>query len=163
MYQKIIFLFAVFIFSVPANGQQKGKNVGKAANYQVTRIVDGDTFWADDGSGKVLKVRLIGVDAPETQNRRNKVKAVFGTESTEYLTNLINGKMVRLECDIDSLDQYGRTLSYVFLEDGTFVNASLIRDGYAMVMTIPPNVKYADTFVDLARKAKKHKRGLWGE
>ncbi len=108
-----------------------------------------------------MKVRLTGVDAPETRNSRYKVKAAFGDESTRYLTGLIDGKRVRLEYDIDTLDQYGRTLAYVYLEDGTFVNASMVRNGYATVMTTPPNVKYAGTFVELSRKARKQKRGLW--
>ena len=128
---------------------------------RLLRIVDGDTFWVDDGSEKGLKVRLTGIDAPETRNSRNKVKAAFGDESTDYLTGLIEGKRVRLEYDIDTLDQYGRTLAYVYLEDGTFVNAIMVRNGYATVMTTPPNVRYAGTFVELERKARKQNRGLW--
>jgi micrococcal nuclease len=62
---------------------------------------------------------------------------------------------------VSRLDQYGRTLAYVYLKDGTFVNADLVRNGYAMVMTVPPNVRYAETFVDLAAKARKQKKGLW--
>ena len=131
--------------------------------YTVTKVVDGDTFWVDNGSEKGMKVRLTGVDAPETRNSRNKVKTAFGDESTRYLTDLIAGKRVSLEYDIDTLDRYGRTLAYVYLEDGTFVNASMVRNGYATVMTTPPNVRYADTFVELAQKARKHNRGLWNQ
>ena len=129
--------------------------------YHVTRVVDGDTFWIDDGSEKGLKIRLIGVDAPEPRNNGKKLKSYFGTESSDYMTRLIGGKRVRLEFDVDHYDQYGRTLAYVYLEDGTFVNAELVKNGYATVMTTPPNVKYADTFVDLAGKARKHEKGLW--
>ena len=110
-----------------------------------------------------MKVRLTGVDAPETRNSRNKEKAAFGDESTRYLTGLVAGKRVKLEYDIDTLDQYGRTLAYVYLEDGTFVNASLVRNGYATVMTTPPNVRYASTFAELARKARKRSRGVWSQ
>lgn len=131
--------------------------------YTVTRVVDGDTFWADDGTGKGLKVRLIGVDAPEMHSNGKKLKGLYGEESTVYLTRLIGGKKVRLEYDVSRHDQYGRTLAYVFLDDGTFVNENLIRNGYAMVMTVPPNIKYAETFTDLAGKARKHKKGLWKE
>ncbi|MFZ0473114.1 MAG: thermonuclease family protein [Bacteroidales bacterium] len=131
--------------------------------YPVARVVDGDTFWIDDGSEKGLKIRLIGVDAPEPRNNGKKLKGYFGTESSDYMNQLIGGKKVRLEYDAGRFDQYGRTLAYVYLEDGTFVNADLVKNGYATVMTTPPNVKYADTFVDLAAKARKHKKGLWKE
>lgn len=163
MHQRIILLFIVFMLTIPVNAQGKRNKGEESIFYPVTRIVDGDTFWIDDGSGKGLKVRLIGVDAPETRNSRNKAKAVFGDEATEYLTSLIGGNRIRLEYDLDTLDQYGRTLAYAYLEDGTFINASLVRNGYATVMTYPPNVRYADTFVELARKARKRNRGLWNQ
>jgi micrococcal nuclease len=70
---------------------------------------------------------------------------------------------VRLEYDVSRYDQYGRTLAYVYLKDGTFVNADLVKKGYATVMTIPPNVKYADTFLKLSKKARNQGKGLWKE
>ena len=157
----IILLSIVFILTFSVNAQSDRKPGNKAVFYPVSRIIDGDTFWVDDGSEKGLKVRLIGIDAPETRNSRNKVKTVFGDEATEYLAGLIGWKRVRLEYDIDTLDQYGRTLVYAYLEDGTFVNAIMVRNGYATVMTTPPNVRYAGTFVELERKARKQNRGLW--
>ena len=163
MSQKLIMLFAVLMMILPLNAQRNRKSGEKAVFYPVSRIVDGDTFWIDDGSEKGIKIRLTGIDAPETRNSRNRVKSAFGEESTRYLTGLIAGKRVRLEYDIDTLDRYGRTLAYVYLEDGTFVNASMVRNGYASVMTTPPNVRYAETFVELARKARKRKLGLWNE
>lgn len=129
--------------------------------YPVTRVVDGDTFWVDDDSREGLKIRLIGVDAPEPRNSGKKLKGYFGSESSTYLTRLIGGREVRLEYDASRLDRYGRTLAYVYLRDGTFVNADLVKNGYATVMTIPPNVRHADQFVKLAEKARKQKRGLW--
>jgi micrococcal nuclease len=139
-------------------------SIDKDSQYlPVKRVVDGDTFWVDDGSVKGLKVRLIGVDAPESRNVFKKVIGYFGKESTQYLTSLIAGKKVRLEYDVDSLDQYGRTLAYVYLQNGTFVNAEFVKQGYAMVMTVPPNVKYAEKFVKLERRARNRNRGLWNE
>jgi len=129
--------------------------------YRVTRIVDGDTFWVDDGSAKGLKIRLIGIDAPESRNSGKKLKGFYGEESTEYITSLIGGRSVRLEYDVTRYDQYGRTLAYVYLDNGTFVNADMVKNGYATVMTFPPNVMHTDTFVDLARKARKQNKGLW--
>lgn len=143
--------------------QSTGNTEETPVYYPVKRVVDGDTFWIDDGSEKGLKVRLIGVDAPEPRNNGKKLKGYFGTESTDYLTRMIGDKKVRLEFDAGRYDQYGRTLAYVYLDDGTFVNAELVRKGYATVMTTPPNVKYADTFVELAGKARRQKKGLWKE
>ena len=130
--------------------------------YKVKKVVDGDTFWIDDGSQKGLKVRLTGIDAPESKNSRTKEMAFFGREASDYLSSLIAGKKVRLEYDAGQFDKYGRTLAYAYLEDGTFVNAALVKNGYATVMTVPPNVKYAETFLRLERKARNQKKGLWG-
>jgi micrococcal nuclease len=131
--------------------------------YTVTKVVDGDTFWVDDGSPKGLKVRLIGIDAPETQKSARKDVGYYGQEAKEYLTELILEKNVRVEFDVDRKDQYGRTLAYAYLEDGTFINAELLKLGYCMVLTVPPNVKFAQQFVDLQREAREHKRGLWAK
>jgi micrococcal nuclease len=130
---------------------------------EVKSVVDGDTFWADNGSEKGVKIRLIGVDAPETRNTGRKAIGYYGQQSKDYLTRLLENKKVRLEYDVDKTDQYNRKLAYAFLTDGTFVNAELVKQGYAMVMTIPPNVKYADRFVKLERKARKNNKGLWNE
>lgn len=74
---------------------------------------------------------------------------------------MIADKNVLLEYDVQLKDQYKRTLAYVFLEDSTFVNAEMVRNGYAMLMTVPPNVKYADLFYQLQVEARTNKRGLW--
>lgn len=129
--------------------------------YPVVKVVDGDTFWVDDGSEKGLKVRLIGVDAPETRKSSRKETGYFGIESKDYLTELLLGNEVRLEHDVDRRDKYGRTLAYVYLEDGTFVNAELLRNGFAMVMTVPPNVRFAEEFLELQKDARDGHRGLW--
>jgi micrococcal nuclease len=68
---------------------------------------------------------------------------------------------VKLQYDVDRIDQYGRTLAYVYLEDGTFVNAEIVKNGYAQIMTVPPNVKYADKFLKLQQEARENNRGLW--
>lgn len=129
--------------------------------YPVLRVIDGDTFRISDGTSKGRSIRLIGVDAPESNNSRNKVRHALGDEATAYLQKLIGGKIVRLEFDIDRTDRYGRTLAYVYLADGTFVNAELIRNGYAAIMTVQPNVKYLDYFLKLERRARNNNKGLW--
>lgn len=129
--------------------------------YSVVKVVDGDTFWIDDGSEEGLKIRLIGVDAPETRKTSRKDVGYYGKESKQYLEQMIAGKDVRLEYDVDTKDRYGRTLAYVYLYDGTFVNAELLRNGFAMVLTVPPNVRFADEFLDLQAEAREKNRGLW--
>lgn len=130
---------------------------------EVIRVVDGDTFWANDGSQKGINIRLIGVDAPESRNSGRKKIGYYGQQSKEHLIKILAAKRVRLEYDAGKKDQYGRTLAYVYLEDGTFVNAELVKKGYAMVMTVPPNVKYAEKFIKLQRRARNNNRGLWNE
>lgn len=128
---------------------------------QVTKVIDGDTFWINDGS-KDIKVRFIGIDAPESRNTGRKKIGYYGAEAKEYVTSLTENKWVRLEVDVRELDRYQRLLAYVYLEDGTFLNAHLVAHGYAVVDTHPPNVKYADVFVELQKEAREEGRGLWG-
>lgn len=154
-----IVLVAFLILSVSSCHTPHAKGTGEY--YKVMRVVDGDTFWVDDGTNKGLKIRLIGVDAPETRKTARKDVGYYGAEAKIYLTSLLENAEVRLEYDVDKTDRYGRTLAYVYLRDGTFVNAELVKRGYAMVMTVPPNVMFADKFVHLQRQARKKERGLW--
>lgn len=131
--------------------------------FPVTRVVDGDTFWADNGTEKGLKIRLIGLDAPESKRTFKGEIGYYGKEAKFYLTKLLTDKNVRLVSDVRPLDRYGRTLSYVYLEDGTFLNAELIKNGYAVLLTVPPNVEFADLFAKLQAEARNKKRGLWQE
>jgi len=137
----------------------------------VQRAVDGDTLKLASGE----RVRLIGVDTPEVHEsvklyrdarRSNQdIKAIqaLGKKASDFTKKLVEGKPVRLEFDVEKKDRYGRLLAYVYLQDGTFVNAEIIRQGYANVMTIPPNVKYQDMFLKLYREAREARRGLWKE
>jgi micrococcal nuclease len=156
-----LLITVIALMEMTAAAQAAPSGAEEVTWYTVTRVVDGDTFWVENGSGKGLKIRLTGVDAPEPRNSGRKLKGYFGSESSVYLARLIDGRKVRLEYDVSRYDRYGRTLAYVYLDDGTFVNADLVKKGYATVMTIPPNVRYSDEFVKLAEKARKQKRGLW--
>jgi micrococcal nuclease len=115
----------------------------------------------DNGSEKGLKIRFIGIDAPESRRMFKREVGYYGKEAKLYLTELLTNKKVRLVSDVDSLDQYGRTLSYVYLEDGTFINAELIKNGFAVLMTVPPNVKFSDYFAKLQSQARDNNKGLW--
>jgi micrococcal nuclease len=125
----------------------------------VTRVIDGDTFEIID-RGKKDRVRMIGIDTPESVKPDAAVEP-YGREASCYTKKLIQGKMVRLEFDVEKRDRYGRLLAYVYLEDGTLVNAKLLEEGLAAIITVPPNVSMADTFVDIQRKAREEKKGIW--
>ncbi len=124
---------------------------------KVSRVVDGDTFVIVGGE----KVRMIGVDTPETVKPNTPVQP-YGQEASKFTKQLLAGKKVRLEYDITQRDKYGRLLAYVYLKDGTFINALLLKKGLARVMTIPPNVAHADEFYQLQKQAREKKVGLWG-
>jgi endonuclease YncB( thermonuclease family) len=125
----------------------------------VTRVVDGDTIEVDF-EGKTLDVRLIGIDTPETVDPSEPV-GCYGPAASHFTTNEIEGEHVRLEFDVERLDQYERTLAYVWLGDELF-NETLVARGFATVTTYPPNVKYVDRFLSAQRDARSHERGLWG-
>jgi micrococcal nuclease len=140
-----------------------------SGQYYVKRVVDGDTLALSNGE----KVRLIGVDTPEyhhsdklrkdASRSREDAKTIqaMGKEAYEFTKGLASGRMVRLEFDVEKRDKYGRLLAYVYLDDGTFLNARILESGYGRVMTIPPNVKYADYFLKLQRQARDANKGLW--
>lgn len=137
------------------------KPVVKNGSYKVTSVVDGDTFKI--AVGKTTEtVRLIGVDTPETVHP-NKAVQPYGKEASAYTKKILAGKTVKLVFDVQQRDKYGRLLAYAYLADGTFVNSTLIKNGYAVLMTIPPNVKYTKQFTALQKEARDKKRGLWAD
>ncbi len=85
----------------------------------------------------------------------------MGKWAADFTRKLVEGKEVKLEFDVSQRDKYGRLLAYVYLTDGTFVNAEIIKQGFAQVMTIPPNVKHQDLFLRLQKEARENRRGLW--
>ncbi|MBU3933118.1 MAG: thermonuclease family protein [Candidatus Omnitrophica bacterium] len=141
------------------------------SNILVTRAVDGDTLVLENKE----RVRLIGIDTPEMHesNKLNRdaqrsgqdVETIkqLGRQSYAFTKKLVEGKRVRLEFDVERFDKYKRILAYVYLEDGTFVNARIVQEGYASLMTYPPNVKYADLFLKLYQEARQNQRGLWSK
>lgn len=121
-----------------------------------TRVVDGDTLQLEGGE----RVRLIGVDTPETVAPNRPVE-FFGPEAAAFTRRMAEGKQVRLEFDRQRYDTYGRTLAYVYLlEDGTFLNSEIIRQGYGYAYTRFP-FRYRDEFTRLEREARENRIGLW--
>jgi micrococcal nuclease len=130
------------------------------ATGRVLRVVDGDTIHVELG-GVREKVRYIGVDTPETVRPGSPVEC-FGKAASAANERLVAGERVRIERDVEARDRYGRLLAYVHRErDERFVNAALVRGGYAQALTVPPNVEHADEFARLAREARRAGRGLW--
>ena len=124
----------------------------------IDRVIDGDTVQVSGG----VRVRLIGIDAPETSDPAASV-GCFGPEATRYLNELIPvGTRVRLAYDVERLDQYGRTLAYVYkLSDGVFVNQAVARNGFANQLTVAPNVRQAETFRLAVADARAANLGMW--
>ena len=126
----------------------------------VVKVVDGDTIHVQVG-GVREKVRYIGVDTPETVKPGSPVEC-FGKAAGAENARLVEGERVRLVRDAEARDRYGRLLAYVYRErDDRFVNAALVRGGFASPLSIAPNVEHADEFVRLARDARRAGRGLW--
>jgi micrococcal nuclease len=116
-------------------------------------VSDGDSFRCTDGR----RVRLIGIDSPELQQRP------FGPQARQALLALLPlGKTVRLETDASQIDRYGRELAYVWT-GATLVNEAMVRDGWAVIYTVPPNVKYAERLAQAQKEARTRGAGLWSE
>jgi micrococcal nuclease len=133
---------------------------GQRLDGQVTKIVDGDTIHVLIG-GRREKIRYIGVDTPETHKPGTPVQC-YGRAASAFNARLVAGRRVELRTDAEARDRYGRLLAYVYRRpDGLFVNAELVRRGFATILTIPPNVAHAEEFLALQRAARQAGRGLW--
>ncbi len=147
------FIFLMIVFKTP-------ENQTTPSGVLVTKVIDGDTIEIEGGQ----RVRYLGVDTPETKDPRKTVEC-FGKEAAGKNRELVEGKRVILEKDISDTDKYGRLLRYVYLPlpEGTllFVNDYLIRTGFAKVLTIPPDVKFSQQFLEAQVKAREQNLGLW--
>jgi micrococcal nuclease len=141
--------------------------IGATERAIVVRVVDGDTIVVDRGFGDE-RVRYIGVDTPETVDPRQPVQWM-GAEASQANKRLVEGREVVLELDISETDRFDRLLRYVWLEDSDspsgwlLVNLRLVDEGFAQVVTYPPDVRYTDLFIAAQRGAREAARGLWGE
>jgi micrococcal nuclease len=133
---------------------------GAAQIGHVVRVVDGDTVRVRLAGG-TERVRLIGIDTPETVKPDTPVQC-YGRAASAEAHRLLDGRDVRLVADVESRDRYGRLLAYVYRRpDMLFVNAELARRGFARQLTVPPNVRHADEFRRLVAEARAAGRGLW--
>lgn len=129
--------------------------------YRVVAVIDGDTIDIDQ-NGKTERLRLIGIDTPETKDPRKPVQC-FAKEASEQAHKLLDGKQVRLEADPsqNNRDKYDRLLRYVYLEDGTSYNKQIILDGYAHEYTYNVPYTYQAEYKQAQKDAETAQRGLW--
>lgn len=142
---------------------------------KVSRVIDGDTFRCVLPNGKMKKVRLVGLDALETNNVRKgrkqakwfiggmRVVKTFGVEAKEYVKKRIKGKVVFLELAPEKVDRNGRLLAYVWLDKNKkeLLNEEILRKGLAFLYILPPKVKYITRLAEAQEEAYEKKRGFW--
>ncbi|NTU42484.1 MAG: thermonuclease family protein [Nitrospirales bacterium] len=132
--------------------------------YRVTRVNDGDTITVrEKGMSGIFsgeeKVRLIGIDAPELKQEP------WGRRAARRLKELVSTSdwVVTLETDADPRDKHGRLLAYVWDSKGRMLNEMMVAEGYAMIFTFPPNVKYTEKLRTAQETARNQNRGVWGK
>ncbi len=124
------------------------------ATHRVAKVIDGDTIVLENGE----KVRYIGINAPEITKKRD----CFSSEAKKKNESLVLHKEVLLEKDVSERDKYNRLLRYVYLTDGTFMNKTLVEEGYAYASSYPPDISRQEELLEAQREAQKNKKGLWG-
>lgn len=149
----------VINFSRHANLSPDTFNKG-SNGYTVSHVIDGDTIELSSGED----VRYIGIDTPEVREKTGAgwvyKPRPFGEEAKEFNRKLVEGKRVRLEFDVQKKDKYKRILAYVYTGE-KFINVEMVRQGFAMIYTYPPNLKYLELFLEAQKEARDNKRGLW--
>jgi micrococcal nuclease len=143
-----------------ADDAQDGSLPADAVPATVKRVVDGDTLVVDlDGAEE--RVRLIGIDTPESVHPDASRNVPYGEVASAYTKSRLDGQAVALEFDVEERDQYGRLLAYVWIGDELF-NETLVLEGHAQVSTYPPNVRYVELFTSAQNAARETEKGFWG-
>lgn len=147
--------------SVTAHTNKTGSVIDPKKIYEVTDIIDGDTFKVMNGD-RELTVRMLGINTPETVDPR-KAPECYGKEASDETKELLKGGEVRLELNPnrEKYDIYGRILAYVYLPSGLFVNEYLVRNGYAREYTVGSPYEYQKQFRSDEKYAETHNIGLW--
>lgn len=156
-------LLALLVLTLVRGGDERpSPPPAKAAGATVVRAVDGDTIEVRlDGGRESETVRYIGVDTPESVAPGRPVEC-YGRRASRFNARLVEGERVRLAFGPERRDAYGRLLAYVRVRSGRFVNAALLRRGYATTLTIAPNDAFSARFERLERRAAAAGTGLWG-
>jgi micrococcal nuclease len=156
----VAILVVLIVVLLSGGDDDSNDKLAASTDARVTRVVDGDTVEATV-DGRTEDVRYIGIDTPESVKPETPVEC-YALAASHFNERLVEGETVRLDFDAERRDVYGRLLAYVHLGD-RFVNADLVRLGYARTLTIPPNTRYADLFDRLERQAAGAARGLWSK
>lgn len=154
----VLLVIVVVVVTRGSEERQPPPKLASPVTARVVRVVDGDTIAVRVGS-RLERVRYIGVDTPETVKPSSPVQC-FGKRASAFNGRLVGGRSVRLRFDRELRDRYGRLLAYVFVGE-RFVNAELVRRGYATTLRIPPNDSRAPQLASLERAAMRRGRGLW--
>jgi|688.fasta_scaffold36144_7 micrococcal nuclease len=157
----VLFVGSLSLFVLILNTVARNSSTPFAAEPTVIETIDGDTIDVRIGY-KRQRIRLLGIDTPETKDPRKPVQC-FGREASERTDKLLPpGTIVQLEHDLEKHDAYNRLLAYVWrASDGLFVNLDLVAGGYADILSIPPNTAHADEFRAAMTAAKATPAGLW--
>lgn len=160
---KLVLAFVIILagnYLVPQLRTQPNKTPPPSGYYHVTTFNDGDTITVDM-AGQAEKIRMIGVDTPETEDPRKPVQC-FGKAASSYTKALIGNEPVRLEADATNTnrDRYQRLLRYVYLQNGTLVNYEIIAEGYGFAYTGFPFTK-SEEFKRAQEAAQQQRKGLW--
>jgi micrococcal nuclease len=154
-------LLPVLVLPIAACGGADPATPGEPGRAVVVGTVDGDTLDVDVGGGRVERVRLLGIDTPETVDPDRPVEC-GGPEASNLLAALLPpGTVVRLERDTEARDRFGRLLAYVFRDDGTFVNEAVAAAGAGELLSIAPNAAYETRLAAAAAQAQAAGAGIW--
>ena len=156
-------LVALLVFVLPAAllilsvGRASSCERDQAFFVRVVRVHDGDTVSVLIGKRRE-RVRLIGMDAPELGQRP------WGAKAKRRLEEMLNdaGRTVTMELDVDRRDKYGRLLAYLWTSDRRLINLEMVKDGYAVLFTYPPNVRHVNALRKAQRLARDRRLGIWG-
>ncbi|SRR5258705_6807914 len=156
----IVVVLAGLILASPAQAYPT-MPPGVQGPFAVTKVVDGDTIWVDN-NGKRQKIRMIGLDTPESVDPRKPVQC-FALEASAQAKTILGGQSVYLETDPsqNSVDRYGRTLAYVWTASGRLFNLDMITDGFAVEYTYDLPHRYPQDFKATENDARTQERGLW--
>lgn len=145
------------LYGWPAENAAEGKKRDENSVVYIEKIIDGDSVEANI-RGRKEQVRLIGIDAPELGQKP------WGKRSKKFLEALISasGWQARIEYDVEKRDKYNRVLAYLRSRDNKLINEEMLRNGYAVLFTLPPNVKHSDRLRSAQVIARENKRGIWG-
>ena len=156
----IVVLLMGMVLAIPAQAYP-AMPLGVQGPLTVIKVVDGDTIWVDN-NGQRMKIRMIGLDTPESVDPRKPVQC-FALEASAQAKTILGGQQVYLETDPsqDTIDKYGRTLAYVWTTSGRLFNLDMITDGYAFEYTYDLPYRYQADFKTAEGDARTQSRGLW--